>query len=157
MTEAAKQFVGSLTFSNLSQQPVFSGLWDGNWTEHVHLGAWGDLMVVAPASANTLSKFALGICDNALTAVYLSAKCPVLVAPAMDADMYQHPSTFRNLNQLKKDGVQVLGVGTGFLASGLMGEGENGGAGGHPGSGHQPLRSKALARQKSTRFCRTYP
>ncbi|MBP6639892.1 MAG: bifunctional phosphopantothenoylcysteine decarboxylase/phosphopantothenate--cysteine ligase CoaBC [Bacteroidia bacterium] len=123
MTEAAKQFVGSLTFSNLSQQPVFSGLWDGNWTEHVHLGAWGDLMVVAPASANTLSKFALGICDNALTAVYLSAKCPVLVAPAMDADMYQHPSTFRNLNQLKKDGVQVLGVGTGFLASGLVGEG----------------------------------
>ncbi|MBP8073685.1 MAG: bifunctional phosphopantothenoylcysteine decarboxylase/phosphopantothenate--cysteine ligase CoaBC [Bacteroidia bacterium] len=123
MTEAAKQFVGSLTFSNLSQQPVFSGLWDGNWTEHVHLGAWGDLMVVAPASANTLSKFALGICDNALTAVYLSAKCPVLMAPAMDADMYQHPSTFRNLNQLKKDGVQVLGVGTGFLASGLVGEG----------------------------------
>ncbi len=123
MTEAAKEFVGPLTFSNLSQHPVFSGLWDGNWTEHVHLGAWGDLLVVAPASANTLSKMALGICDNALTAVYLSAKCPVMVAPAMDADMYQHPSTHRNLAQLTQDGVQVLGVGSGFLASGLIGEG----------------------------------
>lgn len=123
MTEAAKQFVGPLTFSNLSQHAVFSGLWDGNWTEHVHLGAWGDLMVVAPASANTLSKMALGICDNALTAVYLSAKCPVMVAPAMDADMYQHPSTHRNLAQLARDRVNVLAAGKGFLASGLEGEG----------------------------------
>jgi phosphopantothenoylcysteine decarboxylase / phosphopantothenate---cysteine ligase len=123
MTEAAKQFVGDLTFSNLSQKPVFSGLWDGTWTEHVHLGLWGDLMVVAPASANTLGKMAHGLCDNALTAVYLSAKCPVMVAPAMDADMYQHPSTQRNLGQLRKDGVTVLGVGKGFMASGLEGEG----------------------------------
>lgn len=123
MTEAAKAFVGSLTFSNLSQRPVFSGLWEGTWTEHVHLGAWGDLMVVAPASANTLSKMAAGICDNALTAVYLSAKCPVMVAPAMDADMYRHPSTARNLALLKEDGVQVLPAGKGFLASGLEGEG----------------------------------
>jgi phosphopantothenoylcysteine decarboxylase/phosphopantothenate--cysteine ligase len=123
MTEAAKQFVGPLTFSNLSQQPVFSGLWDGTWTEHVHLGAWADLMVIAPASANTLAKMAHGICDNALTAVFLSAKCPVMVAPAMDADMYQHPSTLRNLAQLRADGAHVLQAGEGFLASGLHGEG----------------------------------
>lgn len=123
MTEAAKRFVGELTFSNLSQHPVFSGLWDGSWTEHVHLGAWADLMVVAPASANTLGKMANGICDNALLAVYLSAKCPVLVAPAMDADMYIHPATRRNLERLAADGVTVLEAGTGFLASGLHGAG----------------------------------
>lgn len=123
MTEAAKQFVGELTFSNLSQAPVFSGLWDGTWTEHVHLGMWGDLMVIAPASANTLGKMASGQCDNALTAVYLSAKCPVMVAPAMDADMYVHPSTRRNIAQLTADGVKVLASGKGFLASGLVGEG----------------------------------
>ncbi len=123
MTDSAKQFVGELTFSNLSQAPVFSGLWDGAWTEHVHLGAWADLLIVAPASANTLAKMAHGICDNALLAVILSAKCPVMVAPAMDLDMYQHPSTLRNLAQLQADGVQVLQAGTGFLASGLHGEG----------------------------------
>jgi phosphopantothenoylcysteine decarboxylase / phosphopantothenate---cysteine ligase len=123
MTESAKRFVGELTFSNLSQQPVFSGLWDGSWTEHVHLGAWADLMVVAPASANSLAKMAHGICDNALTAVYLSAKCPVLVAPAMDADMYTHPGTLRNLAQLGADGVHVMQAGNGFLASGLYGDG----------------------------------
>lgn len=123
MTESAKRFVGELTFSNLSQHAVFSGLWDGTWTEHVHLGAWGDLMVVAPASANTLGKMAGGICDNALLAVYLSAKCPVVVAPAMDADMYGHAATLRNLDLLRKDGVRVLEAGTGFLASGLTGAG----------------------------------
>lgn len=123
MTESAKRFVGELTFSNLSQHPVFSGLWDGTWTEHVHLGAWADLMVIAPASANTLAKMANGLCDNALLAVYLSAKCPVLVAPAMDADMYIHPSTRRNLDRLAADGVTVLDAGTGFLASGLHGAG----------------------------------
>lgn len=123
MTEAAKEFVGELTFSNLSQNAVFSGLWDGTWTEHVHLGGWADLMVVAPATANTLAKMAHGICDNALTAVFLSAKCPVLVAPAMDADMYQHPSTLRNLRQLQADGISVLDAETGFLASGLTGPG----------------------------------
>ena len=123
MTESAKKFVGELTFSNLSQQPVFAGLWDGSWTEHVHLGGWADLMVVAPASANTLAKMAHGVCDNALTAVYLSAKCPVLVAPAMDADMYAHPSTLRNLAQLQADGVHVMRAGEGFLASGLHGAG----------------------------------
>jgi phosphopantothenoylcysteine decarboxylase / phosphopantothenate---cysteine ligase len=94
-----------------------------SWTEHVHLGGWADLMVVAPASANTLAKMAHGACDNALLAVFLSAKCPVLVAPAMDADMYVHPSTKRNLAQLAADGLHVLHTGTGFLASGLHGEG----------------------------------
>ncbi|MEM7037977.1 MAG: bifunctional phosphopantothenoylcysteine decarboxylase/phosphopantothenate--cysteine ligase CoaBC [Bacteroidota bacterium] len=123
MTEAAKRFVTELTFSNLSQKPVFSGLWDGTWSEHVHLGLWGDIMLVAPASANTLAKMANGTCDNALTAVYLSAKCPVMVAPAMDADMYVHPSTTRNLAQLTQDGVDVLPSDTGFLASGLHGPG----------------------------------
>lgn len=122
-TDAARQFVGDLTFSNLSQHPVFGDLWSGDWTEHVHLGAWADLMVVAPATANSLAKMANGICDNALTAVYLSAKCPVMVAPAMDADMYAHPSTHRNLALLEKDGVRIIPSGTGFLASGLTGPG----------------------------------
>jgi phosphopantothenoylcysteine decarboxylase / phosphopantothenate---cysteine ligase len=123
MTEGAKQFVAPLTFSNLSQNPVFAGLWDGTWTEHVHLGAWADLMVVAPATANTLAKMATGVCDDALMAVFLSAKCQVMVAPAMDADMYQHPTTKRNIAQLENDGVMVFAAGRGFLASGLEGEG----------------------------------
>ncbi len=123
MTDAATHFVGELTFSNLSQQPVFRGLWDGEWTEHVHLGAWADLMVVAPASANTIAKMSQGICDNALTAVYLAAKCPVMVAPAMDADMSIHPAYLRNLRLLQEDGVKIVDSGIGFLASGLHGKG----------------------------------
>jgi len=123
MTDSAKHFVGESTFSNLSQNSVFSGLWDGAWTEHVHLGAWGDLMVIAPASANSMAKMAHGLCDNALTAVFLSAKCPVLVAPAMDADMYRHPSTLRNIARIQEDGAVVLEAGHGFLASGLHGPG----------------------------------
>lgn len=123
MTDAASQFVGELTFSNLSQKPVFKGLWDGSWTEHVHLGAWGDLMVIAPCSANTLAKLATGICDNALTAVFLSAKCPVMIAPAMDADMSIHPTTLRNLRQVQEDGIHLIDSDSGFLASGLHGKG----------------------------------
>lgn len=123
MTEAATRFVGELTFSNLSQSEVFSGLWDGTWTEHVHLGTWADAMVIAPCTANTLAKMAHGICDNALTAVYLSSRCPVMVAPAMDADMYIHPSMERNLHLLKQDGIDVIEPGVGFLASGLHGQG----------------------------------
>lgn len=123
MTPDAERFVGEITFSNLSQQPVFSGLWSGDWTAHVHLGSWADLMVVAPATANTLAKMATGICDNALTAVYLAAKCPTLVAPAMDLDMYIHPTTARNLQQLEEDGVTVMQSDSGFLASGLHGKG----------------------------------
>lgn len=123
MTPDAERFVGEITFSNLSQQPVFRGLWTGDWTEHVHLGSWADLLVVAPATANTLAKMACGLCDNALTAVYLAAKCPTLVAPAMDLDMYIHPTTTRNLSQLEQDGVTVMPSDSGFLASGLQGKG----------------------------------
>lgn len=123
MTEAATRFVAPLTFSNLSQNEVFNGLWDGTWTEHVHLGTWADLMIVAPCTANTLAKMSNGICDDALTAVYLSARCPVYIAPAMDADMYLHPSTARNLDQLTADGVRIIQPGSGFLASGLHGKG----------------------------------
>jgi phosphopantothenoylcysteine decarboxylase/phosphopantothenate--cysteine ligase len=123
LTPDAERFVGAITFSNLSQQAVFSGLWDGDWTDHVHLGMWADLLVVAPATANTLAKMSTGQCDNALTAVYLAAKCPTLVAPAMDADMYVHPATRRNLDQLRADGVTVMPSDRGFLASGLDGPG----------------------------------
>ncbi|MDP5172687.1 MAG: bifunctional phosphopantothenoylcysteine decarboxylase/phosphopantothenate--cysteine ligase CoaBC [Bacteroidia bacterium] len=122
-TSSVDTFVGELTLSTLSGQPVFSGLWDAGWSEHVALGTASDLMVVAPATANTLAKMAHGLCDNALTAVYLAARCPVMVAPAMDADMYIHPRTAANLAQLAADGVKVLPVGSGFLASGLQGPG----------------------------------
>lgn len=122
-TPAVGKFVGSLSFASLSGEKVFEDLWAENWSEHVALGTWADLMVVAPATANTLAKFAHGLCDNALTAVYLAARCPVLVAPAMDADMYVHPQVSQNLKTLSGQGVDVLPVGTGFLASGLEGPG----------------------------------
>lgn len=123
MTEAATRFVGALTFSNLSQNEVFQGLWDGTWTEHVHLGTWADAMVIAPCTANTLARMSHGICDDALTAVYLSSRCPVYIAPAMDADMSVHPSTARNMEQLVKDGIRIVDSESGFLASGLHGKG----------------------------------
>ena len=122
-TPSVGEFVGELTFSSLSGQAVFSGLWEEEWSQHVELGTWADLMVVAPATAHTLAKFAHGLCDNALTAVYLAARCPVMVAPAMDVDMFLHPRTKANLETLGQDGVQVLPTGTGFLASGLEGPG----------------------------------
>lgn len=122
-TASVNHFVGELTLSSLSGEKVFSNLWNENWSEHISLGTWADLMVVAPATANTLAKLANGLCDNALTAVYLAARCPVMVAPAMDADMMIHPRTQANLKTLAQDGVQVLPTGTGFLASGLEGPG----------------------------------
>ncbi|MEM7655409.1 MAG: bifunctional phosphopantothenoylcysteine decarboxylase/phosphopantothenate--cysteine ligase CoaBC, partial [Bacteroidota bacterium] len=122
-TESVSEFVGELTFSSLSGHPVFQGLWSANWSEHVALGNWADLMIVAPATAHTLAKLSHGLCDNALTAVYLAARCPVMVAPAMDVDMYLHPRTQANLETLKGDGVMVLPTGTGYLASGLSGPG----------------------------------
>ncbi len=122
-TPAVEKFVGSLTFSSLIQRPVFSDLWAEGWSEHVALGTWADLMLVVPATAHTLAKMAQGLCDNALMAVYLAAPCPVIVAPAMDADMYVHPRTQSNLSTLQQDGVKVLPVGQGFLASGLEGPG----------------------------------
>jgi phosphopantothenoylcysteine decarboxylase/phosphopantothenate--cysteine ligase len=94
-----------------------------NWNNHVELGLWADLLLIAPASANTLAKMAHGICDNMLLATYLSAKCPVMVAPAMDLDMWAHPSTKRNLAILASDKVSIIPVGNGELASGLSGDG----------------------------------
>ncbi|MES2627823.1 MAG: bifunctional phosphopantothenoylcysteine decarboxylase/phosphopantothenate--cysteine ligase CoaBC [Bacteroidota bacterium] len=127
MTEAAKDFVTPLTLSTLSNHPVFSAFQrdedTGEWTNHVELGMWADLMVIAPLSANTLAKMATGRCDNLLMAVYLSAKCPVMVAPAMDLDMYQHPTTTENLVKLRQFGNIILEARSGELASGLVGQG----------------------------------
>ncbi len=124
MTEAAADFVGPLTFSTLSNRSVLSQLSiDQQWSKHVELGLWADLMIIAPASANTISKLANGIVDNLLNAVYLSAKCPVLIAPAMDLDMWKHPATQNNIKRLTEFGNQILPVGDGLLASGLIGPG----------------------------------
>ncbi|MEM9718242.1 MAG: bifunctional phosphopantothenoylcysteine decarboxylase/phosphopantothenate--cysteine ligase CoaBC, partial [Bacteroidota bacterium] len=122
-TPAVSHFVGELTFSSLTGTSVFSGLWEEKWSEHVALGTWADLMIIAPATANTLAKCAQGLCDNALQAVYLAARCPVVIAPAMDVDMYLHPRVQHNIHILKTDGVHVLETGTGYLASGLQGPG----------------------------------
>ncbi|MGM0934770.1 MAG: bifunctional phosphopantothenoylcysteine decarboxylase/phosphopantothenate--cysteine ligase CoaBC [Bacteroidota bacterium] len=128
MTPAAKEFVTPLTLSTLSKNEVFSSFTneeDENavWNNHVELGLWADFMIVAPASANTLAKMASGTADNLLLAVYLSAKCPVFFAPAMDLDMYRHPSTSNSFDQLKEYGNIMIPAGTGELASGLHGEG----------------------------------
>lgn len=128
MTPASKDFVTPLTLSTLSKNPVFSSFYsdedqDAEWNNHVDLGLWADLIVIAPATANTLSKMASGACDNLLIAVYLSAKCPVYVAPAMDLDMYKHPSTIASFTALKQFGNTVIPAESGELASGLSGEG----------------------------------
>ncbi len=126
MTESAKDFITPLTLATLSKNPVHSEYFDktsGEWNNHVELGMWADLMLVAPLSANTLGKMANGICDNLLLATYLSAKCPVMVAPAMDLDMYQHPTTLENLRKLQSFGNEVIEARDGELASGLSGQG----------------------------------
>ncbi|MCT4561438.1 MAG: bifunctional phosphopantothenoylcysteine decarboxylase/phosphopantothenate--cysteine ligase CoaBC [Crocinitomicaceae bacterium] len=126
MTPASVDFISPLTLATLSKNPVYSQYWDANtgeWTNHVELGLWGDVMVIAPATANTLAKMAVGLSDNLLLTTYLSAKCPVFIAPAMDLDMYQHPTTKRNLSLLEQDGIQILPAQKGELASGLNGEG----------------------------------
>ncbi|MBT8195887.1 MAG: bifunctional phosphopantothenoylcysteine decarboxylase/phosphopantothenate--cysteine ligase CoaBC [Bacteroidia bacterium] len=126
MTEAAKDFITPLTLSTLSKHEVlsdFSNTDTDTWNEHVQLGLWADHLLIAPASANTIAKMAHGMCDNFLTAVYLSAKCSVSVAPAMDLDMYQHPSTQQNLSALQSYGVSIIGPDSGELASGLNGMG----------------------------------
>lgn len=126
MTPAARNFITPLTLATLSQNPVFTEGFDpsnGQWNSHVSLGTWADLMVVAPATANTLAKMAHGIADNLLLTTYLSARCPVLVAPAMDADMYAHPATQQNLQLLGTYGVRMVAPDKGFLASGLEGKG----------------------------------
>lgn len=126
MTEAAVDFVTPLTLSTLSERPVLIKPFnpeDGSWNSHVELGRWADLFVLAPVSANTMAKMATGITDNFFTAAYLSAKCPVMFAPAMDLDMYKHPSTRRNVEVLQSYGNILIEPATGELASGLYGEG----------------------------------
>ena len=125
MTASACQFITPLTLSTLSRHPVYADLTDdgSNWNSHVELGMWGDAMVIAPASANTLGKMANGICDNMLLATYLSARCPVFYAPAMDLDMWKHKSVKRNIDLLHSFGNILLPVEHGELASGLVGDG----------------------------------
>lgn len=124
MTDAAKSFISPLTLSTLSKNEVYSDLIDGEaWNNHVELGLWADAMIVAPASANTLARMANGICDSVVTAVYLSARCPVFFAPAMDLDMWEHPSTQSNVNKLISYGNILIEPAEGELASGLHGKG----------------------------------
>lgn len=124
MTPAAEAFIPALTLSTLSKNKVFTNLFEeGTWANHVLLGRWADVMLIAPASCNTIAKMANGICDNLLQAVYLSATCPVFIAPAMDEDMWMHPATKNNLNTLKNFGNTIIPVTNGELASGLWGEG----------------------------------
>jgi len=126
MTPDATGFITPLTLSTLSKNPVlveYSNTETGEWNNHVELGLWADLMLIAPVSANTLAKMANGQSDNLLTAIYLSAKCPVYFAPAMDLDMWKHPATQQNIQQLKDYGNIMIPPGSGELASGLYGEG----------------------------------
>ncbi len=126
MTSDAKEFISPLTLSTLSKNPVYSEFIkndNGEWTNHVDLALWADLFLIAPASANTIAKMANGICDNLLLATYLSAKCDVVFATAMDLDMYKHPSTIKNINSLKSFGNLHIESTSGELASGLIGEG----------------------------------
>jgi len=126
MTPLAKQFVTPLTMATLSRRPILVEFFDpenGAWNSHVKLGEWADLMLIAPATANTLAKMSHGIADNLLLTSYLSARCPVVAAPAMDLDMYAHAATQENLSTLRRRGVFIIEPGSGFLASGLEGKG----------------------------------
>lgn len=126
MTPSASDFISPLVVSTLSENPVAIEFWNkdsGLWTNHVELALWADLYIIAPATANTIAKMASGICDNLLLACYYSSKSKTIIAPAMDLDMYQHPTFKRNLNQLISDAVLVIPATNGSLASGLEGEG----------------------------------
>lgn len=128
MTPASHQFVTPYTLATLSKKPAYTNFFNagdqgGTWNNHVDLALWADLMIVAPATANTLAKMANGYCDNLLIAIYLSAKCPVMVAPAMDLDMYVHPTTEKNLGLLESFGNVIIPAEDGELASGLIGKG----------------------------------
>ena len=126
MTEKAKAFITPLTLATLSKNPILVDFFDptnGAWNSHVSLGLWADAYIIAPATANTIAKMAHGIADNLLTTAYLSARCPIFVAPAMDLDMYAHPTTQENISYLKGKGVNIIDAGSGFLASGLEGKG----------------------------------
>lgn len=125
MTPSAAQFVSKLTLSTLSKNPVYSDFYceNGTWNNHVELALWAEVLVVAPCTANTLAKMVHGICDNLVLATYMSAKCPVFIAPAMDLDMYQHPSTKQNLELAEDFGHHIIPAEDGELASGLSGVG----------------------------------
>lgn len=126
MTPAAKEFITPLTIATLTQKPVVSEFFDrrdGSWHSHVDLGRWADLMLIAPATASTLAKMATGVADNMLVTTFLSMKAPVMVAPAMDLDMYAHPATQKNLQTLRSRGVTIIEAADGELASGLSGKG----------------------------------
>ena len=126
MTPLAKQFITPLTMATLSKNPILVDFFNpenGEWNSHVKLGLWADCYLIAPATANTLAKMATGVADNLLLTTYLSARCPVAVAPAMDLDMYAHTATQRNLKRLKEDGVHIIEPAAGELASGLVGNG----------------------------------
>ncbi len=126
MTDYAKEFISPLTLSALSKNPVESLHFDqtsGKWNSHIDLGLWADVFLIAPATANTMAKMAHGIADNLLLTTYLSARCPVYIAPAMDLDMFQHPATQRNIEILKSYGNYIIEPASGELASGLMGKG----------------------------------
>lgn len=126
ITPAGKEFITPVTLSALSNKPVvseFFGANDGTWNSHVDLGIWADLMIVAPATAASIGKMANGIADNVLITTYMSTKCPVIIAPAMDLDMFVHPANQKNLEILKTYGNIIVEPDTGELASGLVGKG----------------------------------
>ena len=124
ITKAASDFVSPLTLSTLSKNPVLQDLSSNSeWVNHVQLGRWADVFIIAPLSCNTLDKMAYGLCDNLLMATYLSATCPIVVAPAMDEDMWKHPSTQKNIETIESYQNKILSVNNGELASGLFGEG----------------------------------
>ncbi|WP_312769828.1 bifunctional phosphopantothenoylcysteine decarboxylase/phosphopantothenate--cysteine ligase CoaBC [Epilithonimonas sp.] len=125
LTRSAEDFISPLTLSTLSKNKVFTDFYDENknWNNHVELALWADLILIAPCTANTLAKITTGICDNFLMAVYMSAKCPVIIAPAMDLDMYAHPTVTRNLQIAESFGHQIIPAEFGELASGLVGQG----------------------------------
>ncbi len=124
MTKAAQDFVSPLVLSTFSKHPVWIEFHENNvWNNHVELGLWGDVLLIAPATCHTLGKMANGLCDNLVLATFLSARCPVVVAPAMDEDMYLHPATQASLATLRSRGTHVLNVNSGSLASGLVGPG----------------------------------
>ncbi|UHG89365.1 bifunctional phosphopantothenoylcysteine decarboxylase/phosphopantothenate--cysteine ligase CoaBC [Spirosoma oryzicola] len=126
MTQSAQEFITPLTLATLSKRPALSAFVNdasGSWNNHVELGLWADALVIAPASAHTLARCAHGFCDDLLSAVYLSAKCPVFFAPAMDLDMYRHATTIENLQRLESYGNHIIRAEHGELASGLVGEG----------------------------------
>ncbi len=126
ITPSGKEFITPITLSTLTQKPVVSEFFsqrDGTWNSHVKLGLWADAMLIAPCTASTLGKMANGVADNMLVTTYLSMKAPVFIAPAMDLDMYQHPTTQQNMNRLRSFGNQIIEPQSGFLASGLEGKG----------------------------------